>query len=86
MKNNHKSGRSASERIDPQLEARYADYYKVGHNAYEFFIGFAHYDADIHHTAFYTRIIAGPAYIRMLLRLLSNSVAQYEKKFGRMEE
>jgi hypothetical protein len=86
MKDYQKKGRFARERIDPQHEARYANYSKVGHNAYEFFIGFGHHDANIHHAAPYTRIIASPAYIRMLLRPLSNAVAQHEKKFCRLEE
>ena len=41
-----KKSRGVAERIDSKLEGRYANYFKVGHNAYEFFIDCGQYDTE----------------------------------------
>ncbi len=83
---NNASGHRGTERTGPQLEGRYANYFKVGHNACEFVIDFGQYHAETDQAELYTRIITNPAYARELLRLLSDSMAQYEKKFGRVKQ
>lgn len=85
-KTNKTSDHRVVERTGPQLEGRYANYFKVGHNAYEFVIDFGQYHAENDQAELYTRIIANPAYARELLRLLSDSMAQYEKEFGRVKQ
>lgn len=82
---NKKRGKRVAERKDFKLEGRYANYFKVGYNAYEFFIDFGQYDAENHQAELYRRIIASPAYAKELLKLLSDSMAQYEKEFGRVK-
>lgn len=72
---------SQSEPIQ-KLEGRYANYFKVGHNAYEFFIDFGQYNAETDQAELFTRIIVNPAYAKELLRLLTDSMEQYEKRYG----
>lgn len=64
--------------------AKYANYFKVGHNAFEFVIDFAQderagggRDPECH-----TRIITNPASARVLLDLLRRSIEQYDRRHG----
>ncbi len=85
-KTKQKSGNRVAERTDPKLEGRYANYFKVGHNAYEFVIDFGQYNAETDQAELSTRIIANPAYAKELLRLLSDSMKQYEKIHGKVTQ
>ena len=71
---------------DPQetsrLTGRYANYCKVGHNAFEFVLDFGQYYPDNGEPQFHTRIISNPVYTKALLQLLGESIAQYEQTFG----
>jgi hypothetical protein len=59
-------------------EARYANYFQVGHNAFEFLIEFGQQDeAGIH-----TRIYMSPQHARILSTLLLDTLHQYELEFG----
>ena len=65
-----------------RLEGRYANYFKIGYSAFEFLLDFGqiygeHEDAQLH-----TRIVTGPSYALMLLKLLQDSLAQYQNNFG----
>lgn len=62
------------------LEGRYANFFKIGHNAYEIIIEFGQlYEAEgtprIH-----SRIITSPAYARELLETLRRTVEENEGK------
>lgn len=81
-----KGAKQVVERNEFKLEGRYANYFKVGHNAYEFFIDFGQYDAENDQAELYRRIIVSPTYAKELLRLLSDSITQYEKAFGRVKQ
>jgi len=65
-----------------ELEGRYANYFKVGHNALEFLLDFGQFYAESQVAHFHTRIITNPTYAKALLGLLRESVAQYEQTFG----
>jgi hypothetical protein len=68
-----------------ELEGRYANYFKVGHNAVEFLLDFGQFypgSAEVH---FHTRIISIPVYAKALLQTLGESIAQYEQTFGAIE-
>jgi hypothetical protein len=68
--------------IPSELEGRYANYFKVGHNALEFLLDFGQFYAESQRAQFHTRIITNPTYAKAFLGLLSDSIAQYEQAFG----
>ena len=68
--------------IDKKLEGRYANYFKVGHNALEFVIDFGQHYSGSEEAELYTRIVTSPCYAKSLLTTLRESIAQYEKTFG----
>ena len=67
-------------------EGRYANYFKVGHNAFEFVIDCGQYYAATQAAEFYIRIVTTPAYAKNLLEILEESVQQYERAHGKIEE
>jgi hypothetical protein len=71
---------------DKKLEGRYANYFKVGHNALEFIIDFGQHYSGTEEAELYTRIVTSPCYAKFLLETLKASVDQYEKAFGVIKE
>jgi hypothetical protein len=63
-------------------EARYANYFKVGYNAFEFLIDFAQLYHDSASARVGTRVIIGPAYAKNFLETLAKSIEEYEQTFG----
>lgn len=72
---------------DPsKLEARYANYFEVGHNEYEFVIDFGQCYPENGKTQFHTRIITAPTYAKALLETLRESIERYGRHFGQSGE
>ena len=65
-----------------KLEGRYANYFEIGHNEFEFIIDFGQSYQDEKDIRMHTRIITSPAYLRTLLDVLSKSTEEYERTFG----
>lgn len=65
-----------------QLEGRYANYFEVGHNAFEFVFDFGQFYAEDQTKQLHTRIITGPVYAKALLETLRGSIDRYEQTFG----
>jgi hypothetical protein len=65
-----------------QLVGRYANFFQVGHTAFEFVIDFGQLYQGETAEQLHTRIVTSPAYATELLRLLDESVEQYERDFG----
>jgi hypothetical protein len=65
-----------------EVEGRYANYFKVGHNAFEFLLDFGQFYAETQRAQFHTRIITNPIYARSLLGILRQSLERYEQTFG----
>ena len=63
-------------------EGKYANYFKVGHNAFEFILDFGQLFAETSQEKLHTRIITGPVYARELLNVLKDAVEKYEDTFG----
>jgi hypothetical protein len=63
-------------------EARYANYCKVGHNAYEFLIDFGQLYTDHTIAVLHTRIVTNPGFAKDMLETLAASVDAYERQFG----
>lgn len=66
------------------LEGRYANYFKIGYNAFEFLIDFGQiYNEDeVEKVQLHTRIITSPVYAKTLLKLIQDSITQCEHTFG----
>jgi len=65
-----------------QIEGRYANYFKVGHNAFDFVLDFGQFYPESKNAQLHTRVITGPAYAKALLKTLKQAVDQYEETFG----
>ncbi len=67
--------------------AKYANYFKVGYNAFEFLIDFAQDEGGGGGTdpESHTRIITNPKSARALLDLLRQSIEQYDRRYGGSE-
>jgi hypothetical protein len=64
------------------LEGRYANYFEVGHNAFEFILDFGQLYAAGEKPKIHTRIVMSPVYLKTFLETLGNSLDQYERGFG----
>ena len=67
-------------------EGRYSNYFKVGHNAFEFVLDFGQFYPENVNAQLHTRIVTSPNYARALLETLRESIEQYEKTFGAIQE
>ena len=65
-----------------QLEGRYANYFQVGYNAFEFLFDFGQFHRESTAAQFHTRIITSPVYALAFLETLRESISQYEQAFG----
>jgi hypothetical protein len=59
----------------------YANYFEVGHTAFEFVIEFGDTYAKSPRS-YHTRIVTSPVYAAELLHLLARAVERYEARFG----
>lgn len=66
-------------------DARYANYFEVGHNAFEFLLDFGQFYPGSEKPHLHTRIVTYPAYAKALLAVLRESVEQYERSFGEIQ-
>jgi hypothetical protein len=71
---------------DGPLEGQYANYFKVGHNAFEFLLDFGQHYRQGQRAQLYIRIITPPIYAKALLTTLRESIKQYERTFGTIPE
>lgn len=81
MDHERKSGQTSN-----PLEARYVNYFKIGHNAFELIIDCGQCYADNEEPQLHIRIITSPAYGKALLKTLGDSLDAYEKSYGRIGE
>ena len=65
-----------------KLEGNYANYFKVGHNAFEFVIDFSQFYPESEEAELCARIITPPIYAKILLETLQDSIERYEQAFG----
>jgi hypothetical protein len=62
--------------------ARYANYFEVGHNPYEFLLDFGQFRPEVEEVAVHTRIALGPVHAKMLARMLTRAVDRHEAENG----
>lgn len=78
---NHKSWENLG---TEQPAARYANYFQVGHNAFEVIVEFGqHYDGGSE-PQMHTRIVSAPICAKALLDLLRTAIEDYERTFGKL--
>jgi hypothetical protein len=65
-----------------KLEGRYANYFKIGYNAFEFVIDFGQYYSEDDKTELCTRIVTGPVYAKSFLKALQDSIETFEATYG----
>lgn len=65
-----------------RLEGRYANWFQIGHNAFEFLVDCGQHYPETSEMHLHTRIITSPSYARALLELLQTAVQQYEETHG----
>jgi hypothetical protein len=65
-----------------QIEGRYANTFKVGHNAFEFVFDFGQFDLEGVQEHFWLRVITGPVYAKAFSELLLDAIQQYEQTYG----
>lgn len=65
-----------------KLEAKYTNYFEVGYNAFEVLIDFGQLYVDGSNKQLHTRVVTSPPYAKELLRLLAETIKQYEEGFG----
>ena len=70
--------RKSSQRVG-RPKGRYANYFEVGHNAFEFVLDFGQFYSESKQAQLHTRIITGPAYAKALLETLRRSIDRYEQ-------
>ncbi len=70
------------------LEAKYANFFQVGHRLFEFYLEFGQLDDGEKDTEpqIHTRIVTSPARAKALLDVLRQSLERYEREFGRIGE
>jgi hypothetical protein len=67
-------------------EGRYANYFKIGHNAFEIIIDCGQCYAEEDQPQLHTRIITSPAYGKALLETLRDCLNEYENAYGEIGE
>ena len=65
-----------------KINGHYANYFKVGHNAFEFFFDFGQSQGESEDVSIHTRILTAPGFAKAFMTTLSESIAQYEREFG----
>lgn len=61
---------------------RYPNYFKIGHNNFEFVLDIDQLSPESEEAELYTRVITNPKYAKALLETLKESIEQYEQEFG----
>jgi hypothetical protein len=63
----------------------YANYFEVGHTAFEFVIEFGDTYANAQRSC-HTRIVTSPVYATELIHLLKRALRRYEARFGAVKQ
>jgi hypothetical protein len=64
------------------LEGKYANHFKVGHNAFEFVLDFGQSYMGDQEPQLHTRIITSPAYAKAFSDTLQKSIVRYDRTFA----
>jgi hypothetical protein len=70
-----------SGQVHENPEGRYANYFQIGQNAFEFIIDFGQSYEEHVTPVIHTRVVMSPTYAGLLLRTLNESVAKHRHTF-----
>jgi hypothetical protein len=65
-------------------EGRYANFFDIGHNAFEVILDFGQFFEGDESPRMHTRILTNPVYAKSLLSLLQVCLEKYEQSFGQI--
>ena len=65
-----------------RLVGRYANYLKIGRNAFEFVFDFGQSHREGREPQIHTRIITNPAYAKAFLEAFHDAIENYESDYG----
>ena len=70
------------------LEGRYANYFEIGHNAFEFILDFgqSYFEEPGPRTQIHSRIVISASYIKMLQEVLQRAISQHGQRFDHVLE
>jgi len=63
-------------------QGRYANYFEVGFNPFEFIVDFGQYQPETESAHWHTRIVLGPAYAKLLSGMLRGAMSRFEEENG----
>jgi hypothetical protein len=63
-------------------EGQYANFFRLGYNAFEFVFEFGRIYPETEKTQFETRIVTSPSFAKVLFETMRDSLDQYERSFG----
>lgn len=66
------------------LKGHYANYFEVGHNAFEFLLDFGQLYFEGSEGRMHTRIITSPIFAKRLAEVLNRALSEYEQAHGRV--
>tara|TARA_R110000824_G_scaffold27803_6_gene94008 strand:- start:758 stop:1162 length:405 start_codon:yes stop_codon:yes gene_type:complete len=66
--------------------ACYANYFEVGHNAFEFLVDAGQIEPGTGDISFHSRLAIGPAHAKLFSQLLNQSIDQFEMENGTIPE
>jgi len=72
----------AGRRQEKGPEGRFANFFNIGHNAFEVVLEFGQWYEGDAEAQVHTRIVTGPAYAKTLLEVLGSCLQQIESDFG----
>jgi hypothetical protein len=66
--------------------ARYVNYFEVGHSEQEFLVDLGQYHPETASARLHTRIVTAPLYAKLLSRMLTSAVQDYETEHGAIRD
>ncbi len=66
--------------------ARYANYFEVSHNAFEFLIDFGQFQPESQSVHFHSRMAFGPTHAKLLAAVLGNALDRFESEHGKIAD
>jgi hypothetical protein len=70
----------------PVPMAIYANYFEVGHNAFEFLIDFGQFQPEAGTVRMHSRMVTGPVHAKLLAQLLTEAVTRFEAEHGEIAD
>lgn len=74
---------------DPEYRASkgcYANYVRVGHNAFEFVLEFGQVYEGLGPRVMHTRIVTTPAYAKAMVKTLRTAIEEFEATYGELPD